>query len=103
MAAMTTAVNNVVQKTQSAIAVAIPGIILMTVGYSVDSVTGAYAGDLTRLPGMVTGLTVAITLLPMVVSVVAWAVYKFAYPITPEFREKMTAELDERRKQMQEV
>lgn len=103
MAAMTTAVNNVVQKTQSAIAVAIPGIILMTVGYSVDSVTGAYAGDLPRLPGMVTGLTVAITLLPMVVSVVAWAVYKFAYPITPEFREKMTAELDERRKQMQEV
>lgn len=97
MAAMTTAVNNLVQKGQSAIATVIPGIILMTVGYSVDSVTGAYAGDLTKLPGMVSGLTVAMTLLPLVVSVAAWWVYKKAYPITPELREKMTAELERRR------
>lgn len=103
MAAMTTAVNNLVQKTQTALATLIPGIILMAVGYSVDSVTGAYAGDLTKLPGMVTGLTVAMTLIPLVVSVAAWAVYKFAYPITPEFREKMTAELERRRAEAQEV
>lgn len=97
MASMTTAVNNVVQKTQTAIATLIPGFILMTVGYSVDSVTGAYAGDLTKLPGMVNGLTVAMTLIPFIVSVMCWAVYKFAYPITPEYREKMTAELERRR------
>lgn len=103
MAAMTAAVNNVVSKTQSALATLIPGIILMTVGYSVDSVTGAYAGDLAKLPHMVNGLTVAMTLLPLVVSVAAWAVYKFAYPITPEFREKMTAELERRRAEAQEV
>lgn len=103
MAAMTTAVNNLVQKGQTAISTVIPGILLMTVGYSVDSVTGAYAGDLTKLPGMVTGLTIAMTLLPLVVSVAAWAVYKFAYPITPEFREKMTAELERRRTEAQEV
>lgn len=103
MAAMTTAVNNLVQKGQTAISTVIPGILLMTVGYSVDSVTGAYAGDLTKLPGMVTGLTIAMTLLPLVVSVAAWAVYKFAYPITPEFREKMTAELERRRAEAQEV
>lgn len=103
MAAMTTAVNNLVQKGQTAISTVIPGILLMAVGYSVDSVTGAYAGDLTKLPGMVTGLTIAMTLLPLVVSVAAWAVYKFAYPITPEFREKMTAELERRRTKAQEV
>lgn len=97
MAATTAAVNSVVQKTQSAIAVAIPGVILMTVGYSVDSVTGAYAGNLDKLPGMVTGLTAAMTLIPLIVSVAAWAVYKFAYPITPAYREKMTAELEQRR------
>lgn len=102
MAAMTTAVNNVVQKTQTALATLIPGVILMTVGYSVDSVTGAYAGDLNKLPGMVNGLTIAMTLIPLVVSVMAWAVYKFAYPITPEYREKMTAELERRRADAQE-
>lgn len=99
MAAMTAAVNNLVQKTQSAIAVAIPGIILMTVGYSVDSVTGAYTGDLGKLPGMVTGLTAVMTLIPLLVSVAAWAVYKFAYPITHAYRREMTVELEKRRAQ----
>lgn len=97
MAAMTTAVNNVVSKAQSAIAVVIPGVILMSVGYSVDSTTGAYAGDLATLPDMVRGLTIAMTLIPLLVSVAAWAVYKFGYTITPEYREKMTAELNRRR------
>ena len=97
MTAMTTSINNLVQKGQTAIATMIPGIILMSVGYSVDSVTGAYAGDLAKLPSMVSGLTIAMTLVPLVVSVAAWWVYKKAYPITPEFREKMTAELERRR------
>lgn len=103
MAAMTTAVNNLVQKGQTAIATVIPGIILMSVGYSVDSVTGAYAGDLAKLPGMVNGLTVVMTLVPLVVSVAAWWIYKKAYPVTPEYRAKMTAELEQRRAQVQEV
>ena len=102
MTAMTTAVNNVVNKTQAALAALIPGIFLMMVGYSVNSATGAYAGDLTKLPGMVNGLTIVMTLVPLVVAVGAWAVYRFAYPITPEFRKKMTAELEQRRAKMRE-
>lgn len=101
MTAMTTAINNIVAKAQSAIAVVVPGIILMSVGYSVDSVTGAYAGELTTLPHMVRGLTVAMTLIPLMVCVAAWAIYKFAYPITPEFRRKMTEELDRRHAEAQ--
>ena len=101
MVALTTAVNNVLQKTQSAVAVMIPGIVLMAVGYSVNSSTGAYAGDLTKLPDMVHGLTLIITLVPFVVSALSWAVYKFFYPITPEFRKKMTEELDARRAEAQ--
>ncbi|MBQ8996012.1 MAG: MFS transporter [Oscillospiraceae bacterium] len=97
MAAMTAAVNGVVQKAQSAIAVVIPGLILTSVGYSVDSVTGNYAGDLTKLPTMVFGLVVATSLIPFLVSVGSWAVYKFGYDITPEYRVKMTAELERRR------
>ena len=96
MAAMTTAVNNVVSKAQSAIAVMIPGLILMSVGYSVDSVTGNYAGDLTSLPSMVNGLTVAMTLIPLAVCVASWAIYKFGYPISPSYRKMMTEELDRR-------
>ena len=102
MTAMTAAVNNVVNKTQSAIATLIPGIILMTVGYSVDPVSGAYAGNLEGLPGMVRGLTIAMTLVPLLVAVASWAVYKFGYPITPEFRAEMTAELERRHAQAQE-
>ena len=101
MAAMTSAVNNLMQKTQSAIAVLIPGIVLMAVGYSVDAATGAYAGDLAKLPGMVNGLTLIITLIPLVVSTISWAIYKFAYPITPEYRQKMTEELECRRAESQ--
>ena len=97
MSAMTAAVNNIVNKATSALATLIPGIILMFVGYSVDAATGSYAGDLAGLPGMVNGLTVAMTLIPFLVSVAAWAIYRFAYPITPEFREKMTDELERRR------
>lgn len=94
MAAMTTAVNNLEQKLQTALSTVVPGIILISVGYSVNSATGAYAGDLAQLPGMVQKLTIAMTLVPFVVSVLGWATYKFAYPITPEYRAKMTAALD---------
>ena len=73
----------------------------MIVGYSVDASTGAYAGDLAKLPGMVNGLTLIITLIPLVVSTISWAIYKFAYPITPEFRKKMTDELEQRRAKAQ--
>lgn len=65
------------------------------------SSTGAYAGDLTKLPDMVHGLTLVITLVPFVVSTLSWAVYKFFYPITPEFRKKMTEELYARRAEAQ--
>lgn len=102
MSAMTTAVNNLLQKTMTAVSVMIPGIVLMSVGYSVDSVTGAYAGDLNKLPDMVNGLTLIITLIPLVVSTISWAIYKFAYPITPEYRQNMTEELERRRAEAQQ-
>ena len=97
MSAMVTAMSNLTQKAQTAIAVVIPGILLVAVGYSVNAETGAYAGDLSKLPDMVRNITLVITLLPMAVSVIAWFIYKFFYPITPELREKMTEELNAKR------
>ena len=48
MSAMVTAMSNLTQKAQTAIAVVIPGILLVAVGYSVNAETGAYAGDLSN-------------------------------------------------------
>lgn len=97
MSALVNSVTTMLSKGQSAIAVIIPGIVLMAVGYSVNAVTGNYAGDLTRLPEMVQNLTLIITLVPLAVSVISWAMYKYLYPITPEFRKMMTDELISRR------
>lgn len=97
MTAMTNAVNNIVTKAQTAINTAIPGILLVIVGYSVDAVTGNYAGDLSRLPSMVNGLAILMTVVPAVVGVASWALYKFLYPITPAVRADMTETLRKRR------
>ncbi len=93
MTALVNAVNNVLAKAQTAISTVLPGILLIVVGYSVNSETGAYAGDLTKLPSMVRNITLMNTLVPMVVCIVSWAIFKFFYPITQETREKMTSEL----------
>lgn len=99
MTAMVNSVNNIISKAQSAVATIIPGVILMAVGYSVNADTGSYAGDLSRLPHMIRNLTIVMTLIPMAVSIISWLIYKFCYPITPQFREKMTGELLNRRKE----
>ena len=96
MTAMTTAVQNVLQKADTAIAAVIPGLILIAVGYSVNSQTGNYAGDLIQLPGMVSRLAMVFTLVPALATFIGWAVYKWGYNITPQFRQQMTAELDRR-------
>ena len=97
MSALVNSVNNLIVKTQNAISAVVPGIILTVVGYSVNAQTGAYAGDLTKLPGMVRNLALVITLIPAAVTLISFCVYKFLYPITPEFRQKMTTELERQR------
>lgn len=97
MTAMTNSVSSIVSKAQTAINTAIPGILLVIVGYSVNAQTGNYAGDITRLPSMVNGLAILMTLVPAIVGVASWAMYKFMYPITPEIRAEMTEELRKRR------
>ncbi len=97
MTAMVNSLYGLTQKAASAIGAAVPGILLMAVGYSVNEATGAYAGELSALPGMVNGLSLVLALVPTLFAVVSFLVYKFFYKITPEVRATMTAELEERR------
>ena len=96
MTALVNSVYNFTVKASSVIGTAIPGILLAIVGYSVNEETGAYMGELAKLPDMVEGLAMLIGPVPVVFAVIALIVYKVGYKITPEYREKMVAELEAR-------
>lgn len=96
MTAITTSIYNVSSKAQNALGGVIPGILLVMVGYSVDSTTGAYLGDLSALPGMVTGLSFVVALIPAALALLCSLLYKKFYKITPELRAEMTEELNKR-------
>lgn len=96
MTAVSNSIANVISKAQTAIGGVIPGILLIAVGYSVDSTTGAYAGNLSSLPGMVNGLLIVTTLVPTILSFGGFLIYKLCYKVTPELRKTMTTELNDR-------
>ena len=96
MTAFTTSIYNFINRVTTAVGAVIPGALLIVVGYSVDSVTGAYAGNLADLPGMVNGLSVIMSLVPAILGGLSFLIYKSGYKITPEFREQVTTELKRR-------
>jgi Na+/melibiose symporter-like transporter len=97
MSALVNSVNNMLGKAQAALSSVITGGVLIAVGYSVNSETGNYQGDLSALPDMVFGFGVFLTVVPVAVMLIAWLMYRFLYPITPEFQHKMLEELLARR------
>lgn len=80
-------------KAQNAVSSGLVGVILIAVGYVVDSVTGNYAGDLAAIPGMLNWFIVIMGLVPCVLGFVALFIFR-KYPITPELAAEMKAELD---------
>jgi Na+/melibiose symporter-like transporter len=66
-------------KAQAAIGTLITGLVLGAVGYIVDSTTGNYAGDVSRIPSMLTWFMVASGLIPAIFSALTVIVYRF-YP-----------------------
>ena len=97
MNAMVNSVNSVLNKALSAIATVLTGSILIAVGYSMDNVTGNYAGDVSSLPQVVQGLGFFITAVPIIVMLGAVFLYKLAYPITPDIQKEMIKALSARR------
>jgi Na+/melibiose symporter-like transporter len=94
MSAMINSFNNMTGKAQAALSAAITGSVLIAVGYSVDSVSGNYSGDLSQLPGMINGFGIFLTVVPVVVMLLTWALYRFFYPITPEIQQEMLQALE---------
>lgn len=96
MTAITNSLYGLTQKASSAIGAAVPGILLVAVGYSVNEATGAYTGELSALPKMVNGLSLVLALIPAIMAAISFLIYKFLYKITPEVRETITKELERR-------
>ena len=87
-AATINVLGRLLNKAQAALSTAGVGIILTAVGYVVDSATDTFLGDLSAIPSMMDWFVVIMGLIPCILAVVAWLIYKH-YPITDEIRADM--------------
>jgi len=97
--ALVDAMRKFLEKGQTALSSAMVGGILIAIGYQVDSVTDTYVGDLSAIPGMLNWFMVVSALLPAILALVAYLIYRFKYPITPEIRAEMVQELAKRKEE----
>ena len=79
-------------KAQGAISSGLVGVLLVSIGYVVDSATDTYLGDLARIPTLLTWFIVIMGLLPGLLGIASWLVLK-RYPVTDEIREDMKKKL----------
>ena len=79
-------------KAQNAISAGLVGMVLVAVGYVVDSVSGNYAGDLAAIPGMLNWFIVIMGLVPCILGAVALFIFR-KYPITPALAAEMKEKL----------
>lgn len=91
--ALTQAGNQFLSKAQGAIAQALVGVILIAIGYQVDSVTGDYVGELSKIPSMLNWFIVIMGFVPFILGTITFFVYK-KYPIDNEIREQMYRDLE---------
>jgi GPH family glycoside/pentoside/hexuronide:cation symporter len=94
MGGLVNAITQVVQKGQNAISGAVVGLMLIAVGYNVDSATGDYIGDLSKIPSLLNNFTVLMGLVPAILAAITVVIYKKLYPITPEIKQKMKEKLE---------
>lgn len=91
--ALCNATANFLNKAQNAISSGMVGIILVAVGYVVDSVTGDYVGELANIPSMLNWFIVIMGLVPCILGVIALVIFR-KYPITPELAAEMKEKLE---------
>lgn len=92
--ALCNACNKFLNKAQSALSSGLVGVILVAIGYNVDSTTGAFLGELSAIPSMLTWFIVVMGLIPGVMGLISWLVLK-QYPVTDEVRTQMRAALEQ--------
>lgn len=91
--ALTGVLSQFLKKAQNAVSSALVGVVLIAIGYNVDSVTGNYVGDLASIPKMLNSFIVIMGLIPAILAVIAIIIYHW-YPLTSEDRAEMTATLN---------
>ena len=92
--ALTGALDKFLEKAQSAVSAALVGGILVAIGYEVDSVSGDYVGELSKMPTMLTWMIIVMGLLPALMAVIGLLIFS-KYPIDMSLREKIHAYISE--------
>ncbi|MGN0999200.1 MAG: MFS transporter [Faecousia sp.] len=83
---------NFLGKAQAAVSSGLIGVILVAVGYEVDSATDTFLGELSAIPQMLTWFIVIMGLIPAILGIVSWLILG-KYPITDEIRKDMNEKL----------
>ncbi|MBO4886717.1 MAG: MFS transporter [Firmicutes bacterium] len=92
--ALTGVLERFLEKAQTAVSSAIVGSVLIAIGYQVDSVTGDYVGELSKVPTMLTGMIVVIGVLPALMAIIGLLIFR-KYPIDQTERQKIRAYITE--------
>lgn len=90
--ALCNAFNRFLVKGQSAVSSGLIGVILVAIGYEVDSVTDAFIGELSAIPTMLTWFIVVMGLVPGILGVISFLFLR-KYPINNEIRAEMNEKL----------
>lgn len=93
--ALCNACNKFLNKAQNAISTGLVGIILVAIGYEVDSVTDTFLGELSAIPTMLTWFIVIMGLVPGVLGIISYFILR-KYPVTDEIRAAMAQKADEK-------
>ena len=93
--ALTGVLSRFLQKAQSAVSSALVGVILMAIGYEVNSVTGDFAGDIANIPVMLNWFIVIMGLVPAILGIISILIYT-KYPLNNAEREEMRKALASR-------
>jgi Na+/melibiose symporter-like transporter len=91
--AMLSAFSRFVMKCQSAVATAVVGFLLVSIGYVVDSKTDTFIGDLSQIPDMLNGFALIMGLIPCICGVIGWFILR-KYPINDAVRAEMKIALN---------
>lgn len=83
---------NFLGKAQSAVSSGLIGVILVAVGYEVDSATDTFLGSLSAIPQMLTWFIVIMGLIPAILGIISWLILG-KYPVTDEIRKDMNEKL----------
>jgi Na+/melibiose symporter-like transporter len=94
MGGLVGAIRSLLEKGQGAIAGGVTGVLLIAIGYNVDSDTGNYLGDLSKMPSLLNNFALLMGVIPALLAVIAIFIYKKWYPITPELKQKMKEQFE---------